>query len=113
MRLCIITDDKMVSKDGEAYSGLDISCIPTTVHALQWYETFGEIEYKNTEPNRKPENELITSLPSWANTALTIWNDAKTAEAKRIQDAIEEAERIRVAMEQAKNQPISQVSQTV
>ena len=99
MRLCIITDDKMIAKDDEAYSGLDISCIPTTIHALQWYETSGEIEYKSTGMYTKPANEHITALPNWVDTALTIWEEAKIAEAARIQAAIEQA-----AIEQAQNQ---------
>ena len=87
MKLCIVTGSKMVSKDGYGYSGLDISYIPDTVHALQWYETYGEIEYKNTGPYTKPGNEQITVLPDWANTAITKWNEAKAAE-----DAAIEAE---------------------
>ena len=103
MRLCIIVNDKMVFKDGEAYSGLDVSYIPSTIHALQWYETFGELEYKNTELGIKPPNEHITSFPDWVNSALTVWDAAKTAEAARIQALIA----------QAQNQSISQGSQTL
>jgi len=103
MRLCIITNDKMISKDGEAYSGLDVSYIPTTVHALQWYETYGEIEHKNNQLGIKPPNEHITSFPDWVNSALTVWDAAKTAEAARIQ----------VLIAQAQTQTISQSSQTL
>jgi len=92
MRLCIITNDKIIIKDGEGYSGLDVSYIPTTVHAFQWYETYGEIEYKNTELGIKPPNENITSFPDWVNSALTVWDTAKTAEAARIQAAIASAQ---------------------
>ena len=100
MRLTIIRDDKLVSKDNESYSGLDISYIPETVHALQWYETSGEIEYKSTGPYSKPENEVITALPEWANTALVTWNNAK-------------AEAVSMQTVQAQNQPISEGAQTL
>jgi hypothetical protein len=80
MRLSIITDDKTIYKDGEAYSGLDVSYIPATVHALQWYDTYGEIEYKSTGPHTKPANDVIDYLPDWANSALAIWDAAKAAQ---------------------------------
>jgi len=102
MKLSIVTDDKMVAKDGVGYFNLDISYVPNTVHALQWYETYGEIEYKSTGPYRKPANEQITALPDWANTALTKW-DAAIEEA-----AIEEAARVA-----AQNQPSTTGSQTL
>lgn len=103
MKLCIVTDDKMIAKDGNGYSGLDVLYIPNTVHAFQWYETYGEIEYKSTGPYTKPANELITTLPDWADTALTKWNEAKAAEDSAIEAA-------RAA---AQNQPISQGAQTL
>jgi hypothetical protein len=104
MKLSIVTDDKMVAKDGVGYYGLDISYVPNTIHALQWYETYGEIEYKSTKPYKKPANEQITALPDWANTALTKWDAAKIVE----DAAIEEAARIA-----AQNQPTTTGSQTL
>jgi len=104
MKLSIVTDDKMVAKDGVGYFDLDISYVQNTVHALQWYETYGEIEYKSTGPYRKPENEQITALPDWANTALTKWEEAKAAEEAAIAFALLQAEN---------NQPITTGSQTL
>jgi hypothetical protein len=79
MRLTIVPVDKTVGVGGFFYSNLDLSScgIPDNVHALQWYETEGEIEF-NGRP--KPQNELITELPVWANACVTKWNEAKTAE---------------------------------
>ena len=77
MKLSIIPSDGAVYKDGVSYSGLDLSSAPTNVHALQWYGTEGEIEF-NGRP--KPQNEMITSLPAWAITASTKWDEAKTAQ---------------------------------
>lgn len=103
MRLTIISGDNFVSKDGKGYLPLDVSYIPAEVHALQWYETHGEIEYRNTGPYTKPANEYITVLPDWANTAVTKWEEAEAAENAAIQAAIAGAP----------NQPQSQGAQTL
>ena len=95
MRLTIIPSDGAVYKDGISYSRLDLNFIPQDVHALQWYETEGEIEFSGKP---KLANEIITSLPDWVNTALTKWDEAKAAE--------------EVAREVAKNQPSTTGIQT-
>ena len=77
MKLTIIPIDGAVYKDGYSYSGLDLSSVPANVHALQWYETEGEIEFTGRP---KPQNETITELPSWANTCVAKWDEAKAAE---------------------------------
>lgn len=77
MNLTIIPIDGAVYKDGYSYSGLDLSAVPSNVHALQWYETEGEIEFIGRP---KPQNEIITELPSWATEALNKWNEAKATE---------------------------------
>ena len=76
MKLTIIPSDQAVYKDGVSYSGLTLNSIPADVHALQWDNNTGHIEYKN---HIKP-NESITQLPSWANDALTTWQQAYDAE---------------------------------
>jgi hypothetical protein len=77
MRLTIIPSDGAVYKDGYSFSGLDLSSVPANVHALQWYETEGEIEFSGKP---KPQNETITELPSWANDCVVKWEKAKAAE---------------------------------
>jgi hypothetical protein len=72
MKLTIISEDGAVYKDGLSYSDLNLVGIPLDVHALQWKETFGWIEYVD---NVKP-NEEITKLPSWAKEALLSWQVA-------------------------------------
>jgi hypothetical protein len=94
MRLTIIRADGAVYKDSVSYAGLDLSAIPTNIHALQWYETEGEIEFINNPDRTKPQNELISELPAWATTAISKWDEAKAA-----YDAAIEAARI--AAEQA------------
>ena len=68
MRLTIIVSDGAVYKNGSSYSELDLSFMPSDVRAFQWYETYGEIEYKRQIVDGKsvhPENELVTSLPKY------------------------------------------------
>lgn len=77
MKLTIIPSDKAVYKDGLSYLDLDLSTanIPSDVHALQWDNNAGWIEYKN---HVKP-NETISALPQWANDAVTVWQQAYDA----------------------------------
>jgi hypothetical protein len=96
MKLTIIPVDNAVYKDGVSYSNLDLSSVPSDVHALQFNNTSntGWIEFISTTPN-----EEITELPTWAITAMTKWDEAKAkaeAEAK--------AEAARLAAEQAAQQ---------
>jgi len=75
MKLTIIPVDGTVNEDGKAYIGLDLSscAIPADVHALQWQDTAGWIEYNTPVPN-----ESITELPAWANCCMTKWTEANT-----------------------------------
>ena len=99
MKLTIIPSDGAIYKDGVVYSGLDLSNVPSNVHALQWYETEGEIEFRGKP---KPQNEIIFELPVWANDCLNKWNEAKAAEEAAIL----------AAKEAASNQPQTQGTQT-
>ena len=81
MRLTIIPSDKAVYKDGvmKAWTApeLDLSgCgIPANCHALQWYDTYGEIEFAPAQPGQpKPPNESITALPQWAFNCVAVWD---------------------------------------
>jgi hypothetical protein len=85
MKLTIIRADGAVYKNGVSYSGLDLTAVPANVHALQWYETEGEVEFINNPDKTKPQNELISELPVWANACVAKWDEAKAAvEAARI-----------------------------
>ena len=77
MKLTIIPSDNAVYKNGECYLGLDLSNVPTNIHALQWYETEGEIELINNLDRTKPQNEIIFELPVWVDDCLSKWNEAK------------------------------------
>jgi hypothetical protein len=53
MRLTIIPEDKSISIDGIILTNIqqDFSWIPDNVHAVQWYDTHGHVEYTDTRPN--------------------------------------------------------------
>lgn len=81
MRLTIIPSDNAVYKDGvmKAWTSpaLDLSgCgIPSNVHALQWYDTVGEIEFDPPTPvSPKPQNQQINELPQWALNCVAVWD---------------------------------------
>lgn len=77
MRVTIILADGFVSVDGEGYSGLDLSFMDADIHALQWYETEGEIERKDNR-GRVVANEPITDMTPYQ-PALDAWQVAKDA----------------------------------
>lgn len=79
MKITIIPTDGAVYKDGVSFSDLDLSFAPADVHALQWFDTKGWIEFSADEDFNKPANQNITELPDWASTALTKWDEAKAA----------------------------------
>ena len=68
MRLTIIPSDGAVYINQKAYLPLVWEGTPTNVHALQWDQNAGWVEYNDGTPN-----EDITALPSWANNAVTAW----------------------------------------
>jgi hypothetical protein len=77
MRVTIIPVDGFVSVDGEGYSELDLSFMASDIHALQWYETEGELEVKDAR-GRVVENRSIDSLEPYQ-PALDAWQVAKDA----------------------------------
>jgi hypothetical protein len=81
MKLTIIVEDNAVYVDGlmKAYAPLPLDLsqckIPSNVHALQWKETSGWIEFVDNFDGTKPANEFITELPAWANSCVNVWNE--------------------------------------
>jgi hypothetical protein len=87
MKLTIIKDDGAIYKDGVAYLNLNLNEMPTDIHALQWNNDGGNIEY--VEGTDHVLNEKITELPSWVNNILIKWQTAD--DAQKIKDAEREA----------------------
>lgn len=71
MKLTIIPSDGAVYENGVCYSHLSWEGTPSNVHALQWSDTTGWIEFNDGTPN-----EDITVLPLWAGNAELAWNAA-------------------------------------
>lgn len=73
MKLTIIPSDGAVYENGICYSDLTWQGTPLNVHALQWLDVSGWIEFNDGTPN-----ETITTLPIWANNAEAAWTVANT-----------------------------------
>ena len=81
MKLTIISSDGAVYVDGEVQSGLVLNQLPNNVHALQWNEDSGWIEFVNDANGIRQDNEKIKVLPEWATLCLDAWNAAKIEKA--------------------------------
>ena len=103
MRLIIVPVDGAVSVDGKGFGGLDLSFMEVSVHAVQWYETHGEIERKDPITGRMVANEVITSIDAFQ-PAIDVWQAAKTAAEAAAAEALVVA---------ANNQPVTTGSQTL
>lgn len=73
MRLTIVPVDYLVQVDGVARWLPDIAP-PADIHALQWFDDKGWIEYKHLDPfgPRQP-NDIIDVLPEWALACVALW----------------------------------------
>jgi len=58
MRLILVPSDKTIIIDDEHLHNVqqDFSWVPSNVHALQWYENYGDIEYNDGTPNLRIED---------------------------------------------------------
>lgn len=63
MRLTIVPSDKFIAIDEDGLLNIqqDFSWIPSNVHAVQWYDTWGEVEYNDGTPNERIEELGIFS----------------------------------------------------
>jgi hypothetical protein len=78
MRLTIVSLDKTIGIDGEFLLNIqqNLDWIPKDVHAVQWYDTWGEIEFVDNSPNQRIEELGIYEQ------AVTDYNNEK----QRIED---------------------------
>jgi hypothetical protein len=81
MRVTIIPVDGYVSVDGKGFTKLDLSFISADVHAIQWFDTEGEVEIKDSK-GRITHNQPIDSIAPYQ-AAIDAWQVA-TDEADRI-----------------------------
>jgi hypothetical protein len=81
MILVIVADDKRVGVDGLFFEPVELPQLDPTIHAVQWYGEYGEVEFKTVFANgalTRPQNQLITDITPFQ-FAVAAWN-AKKAE---------------------------------
>jgi hypothetical protein len=76
MRVTILPDDKSVFVDNEGYGDIDLSFMGADIHAVQWYDSHGEIERKDPVTKRMTSNEEITSFDAFQ-PAIAVWQAKK------------------------------------
>lgn len=76
MRVTIVPSDGYVSVDGFGLSKIDLTFLPTGIHAVQWYGTRGVVEVKDIETGNMVENRQITELGEFQQ-AVDAWTIAK------------------------------------
>jgi hypothetical protein len=94
MKLTIIAEDGQINVNGVFYQDLDVSQLDPSIHAVQWYGEYGEVEYVTKFVDGaivKPANKFITNMDefSWA---LPLHEAARLVEQQALADA--EAQRI-------------------
>lgn len=72
MRVTIVPRDGVVSIDGEARGPFDLSYIDREVSAVQWYDTWGEVELADVDSGHVHSNVRITDLAPYAR-AVSSW----------------------------------------
>ena len=92
MRLTIVPEDRLIGIDGIFYQDIqqDLSWIPSNVHAVQWSDSSGEIEYNDGTPN-----EVISELG--------IYSQAQTDYNNETQRIVTEKEAAATAREAARD----------
>ena|ERR1700719_2892010 len=74
----IIRIDNIVVVNGEHYQ-VDCSSLPSNIHAIQWNETCGHIEFVDEDPNdgKRDPNQTIDDFSPYQ-YLIDKWQDAKT-----------------------------------
>lgn len=99
MRVTVINSDKAIGVAGEFFTGLQFDLDPA-IHAIQWYDTWGEVEHAITLVDGRPfksENTVITDFTPYE-YLLQSWQTAK--DAADAEEAARAAELAKLAAEQ-------------
>ena len=80
MKLTIIPDGKIIGIGGTFYENVqqDLSWIPSNVHAVQWSDSSGEIEYNDGTPN-----QIISELGIYSQAQTDYNNETQRVAAAR------------------------------
>lgn len=65
-RVIVVPSDTVCTIHGVSMVGVDMSSLPNNLHAMQWYGTWGEEEYKDPDTRRMEPNVRITSLDAYS-----------------------------------------------
>lgn len=79
MKLTIVADDERVGVDGLFFEHVKLPQLDPSIHAVQWYGEYGEVEYKTRFENGalvRPANMVITDITPYQ-FAIDAWNTAK------------------------------------
>lgn len=87
MRVSIVVKDGVVNVDGESYRGIDLTFIDSNISAIQWYDSFGDIEVCDSF-GRIVENRSFSDLSPYQQ-AIDGWQAAK-----QLAEAAAEAQRL-------------------
>jgi hypothetical protein len=92
--MTIIPSDSIVTIDGVSFSGIDMSSLDSSIHAVQWYGTYGELEIKDLITNKMIANIKITNFDIFQNlidqfNTKKEAHDAELSELAAIQDVQE------------------------
>jgi len=93
MRLTIIPSDGSIFVDGHGYTNLDLTWVPEiegkTVHAVQWYDTWGQVEFVGPDQNLE-----INDLGVFKQ-AIDVWSERNEEEEAAIKEKLELEEKHR------------------
>ena len=81
----MISSDKALYIDGESYSELDFSQVPSNISAIQWDGLKGHIELNPDSGGNIFPNEKITALPIYVESIKPSWYSAQKL--KELKDA--------------------------
>lgn len=76
MKFTLIVPDATMAIDGTGYQ-INVSAASSGLHAVQWYETWGEEEWADNR-GQMVRNEKISSFKAYQ-WAIDAWNAAKAA----------------------------------
>ena len=88
-RITVVKPDGLVIVDNEGYNNIDLSFLAADIHAIQWYDTEGEIE-RVDQRGRPLPNEEITSFDAYEAPVMAAWQ-AKKAEVEAARAALQAA----------------------
>jgi hypothetical protein len=88
MRLTYIKSDKSIGIDG-AFLTVDNSSFDQEVDAIQWYDTYGEIEFVNRQERN---NEIFEDI-DYIQPLIDFWNVEKTKQDQLIVEKEQEQQK--------------------